>query len=81
MTAVGYRIKKSASSRQDFHKFVTNVSQLIEYGDFYKIISAPIKCILEELLSLGLLLSSGNKMSKNCKFQSAPPQLAFQETV
>ena len=34
-------------------KLVTNIPQLIEYGDFCQIISTPIKCILKELLSFG----------------------------
>ena len=44
-------LKNGTSSRQDSDKLVTKIPQLIEYGDFRKIISTPIKCILEELLS------------------------------
>ena len=64
-----YLLKESRRSRQEFYKLPTNIPQLIECGDFCKIISTPIKCILEELLFLGLLFLNGNKMSKNCKFQ------------
>ena len=30
-----------------------NIPQLIEYGDFCRIISTPVKCIFEKLLSFG----------------------------
>ena len=41
------------SSRQDLDKLVTNIPQLIECGDFCQIRYTPIKCIFEELLSVG----------------------------
>ena len=46
-------LNKSTSSRQDLDKLVTNIPELIKYGEFCKIISKPIKCISEESLSFG----------------------------
>ena len=39
----------SKRARQDLDKLVTSIPRLIEYGNFCKIISTQIKCILEEL--------------------------------
>ena len=46
-----YLLKECTSLRQDLDKLATNIPQWLEYGNFCKIISTPIKCILEELLS------------------------------
>ena len=48
-----YLLKGSTSSRQNLDKLVTNIPQLIEYGDFCQIISTPIKCVFVELLLFG----------------------------
>ena len=45
-------LTERTSSKQDLDKLVTNIPQLIEYGDFCQILT-PIKCIFEELLSFG----------------------------
>ena len=60
-----YLLKESSLQVQDktYINLVTNIPQLIEYCNFCKVISTPIKCIFEKLLSLGLLLLSENKLS------------------
>ena len=64
-----YLLKESITSRQDLDKLMTNIPQLTEYGNFCRIISTPIKYILESYCHLGLLFLNGTKMSKNCRFQ------------
>ena len=48
-----YLLEESVSSIQDLDKLMTNISQLIQYGDSCQIISTPIKLIFKELLSFG----------------------------
>ena len=67
-----YLLKRSTTSRQGLNRLMTkfcNIPELLEYGDFYKIISLPIKCVLEELLSrfylhLELLLLNRENVQK-----------------
>ena len=46
-----YLLKESTTSLKDLDKLVTNIPQMIEYGDFCQTMSTSINCIFEELLS------------------------------